>query len=382
MRVLVVLGTRPEAIKLAPVLRALDAADIDSAVCSTGQHRELLDQALQWLDIRPDFELDLMDAGPSLDRLAAAVTERVGWVIDVVRPDWVIVQGDTTSAYAAAVAARGCRVRLAHVEAGLRTGDLSAPWPEEGNRRAITRLADLHFPPTPLAAENLRAEGVIEGISAVTGNTAVDALLAMMARLDAEPSLRAAAEREIASVTTEKRLIFVTGHRRENHGSGLHRVASALRRIAARGDVEVVLPLHPNPALREFADLLTGQPSIRLLPPLSYPACLLLMRRSTLIITDSGGIQEEAPALGAPVLVTRASTERPEALDAGAALLVGTDETTIVAVVSRLLDNRSAYDAMAQVRMPFGDGHAAKHIVKRLRLEAVRVVSPAEASSN
>ena len=365
MRILVVFGTRPEAIKLWPVLAALSRAGVRPVVCVTGQHRDLLAQTLPLLGIVPDFDLRLMDAAASPAALADLMAERVAWVIAKVRPDWVVVQGDTTSALAASLAAAVGGVPLAHVEAGLRTFDRSAPWPEEGNRCEIGRLADLHFAPTSRAATNLQAEGVAEDAIVVTGNTAIDALHAMLGRLDAEPDLLRSSLAE-ADVGVGKRIIVLTGHRRENFGDGFRHVAAAARRIALRGDVDVVMPVHPNPSLGDFVELLRDVPGVRLLPPLSYSACVALLRRAFLIITDSGGLQEEAPALGIPLLVTRASTERPEAIDCGAARLVGTNADAIADAANALLDDPAAYAAMARIRSPFGDGRAAGRIVGRL----------------
>ena len=378
MGVLIVAGTRPEVIKLAPVIAALTVAGETPTLCVTGQHRELLDQALVSFDLAPAYDLDLMGKVASLDGMAAAITERVAWVIAAERPDWVVVQGDTTTAYATSLAASRCGARLAHVEAGLRTGDLAAPWPEEGHRRGIAQLAQLHFAPTSGAAANLVAEGVEPADIDITGNTAIDALCGMCKRLDSDAALFGCAERELATLPRAgKRVILVTGHRRESHGVALLRVAAAMRTIAARGDVEVVLAAHPAPAVRDFTAALASSPGITVLPSLSYSACVLLLRRAALAVTDSGGLQEEAPALCVPVLVTRRSTERPEAIDAGAALLVGTGEGRIVAEVTRLLDDPAHHAAMAQARFPFGDGNAGRRIAARLMQAGPRAAKSA-----
>lgn len=365
MHVLVVMGTRPEAIKLWPVINALRGAGFETIVCDTGQHRDLLAQALPMLELTPEVRLDLMSPGSSLDVLASRMTTGVSAAIDDFVPDWVIVQGDTTTALAAARASRTRGVRLAHVEAGLRSFDPMAPWPEELNRCEITRLADLHFAPTPRAASNLRAAGVAPASIVVTGNTAIDALQAMTAKLDSSPALRDAALDELGAIPETKRIIVVTAHRRENILVGLVGLADGLVELAARGDVEILLPLHPNPATGSFASMLEGVQGITLRPPLSYPACLTLMQRAALLITDSGGLQEEAPSLGLPMLVTRKSTERPEAIECGAGRLVQMD--LVARAAFDLLDDPLAYDAMAQIRHPFGDGQAASRIVDRLK---------------
>lgn len=369
MGILVVAGTRPEAIKLAPVVEAFRTVGLATRVCATGQHRDLLGQAFGSFGIVSDIHMDLSDSRGDLDSCSDAISERVGWAIDSHPPDWVVVQGDTTSALAAARAASERGVPIAHVEAGLRTFDLTAPWPEERNRCAITRLASLHFAPTPRAVANLLDEGIDPTRIAMTGNTVVDALAAMRQRLAADPVLRANARHEVGALPRGKQLIFLTAHRRESHGAGLAQVARAIRRLAARQDVEIVLPVHPNPAVASFKAMLDLVAGVRLVSPLSYPACVILMERSALIITDSGGLQEEAPSLGIPLLITRGQTERPEAIEAGAAILVGTDADRIEAEASRLLDSPVDHAAMAQVRMPFGDGKAAIRIAERIASE-------------
>lgn len=368
MRVLTILGTRPEAIKLAPVIRALDAAPaIDHTLCVTGQHREMLDQVLDLFGITPDHDLDLMTAGQDLNRLAAAVLSGVGNIIGHCRPDWVVVQGDTTTAVAAAITAFHHNVKVAHVEAGLRTGDLRSPWPEEMNRRLISQIASLHFAPTPQAAANLKAEGIAEDAIVMTGNTVVDALHHITAELDRAPDRQAALDEEFAFLDRARRLVLVTGHRRENLDAGLGRMCQALRRVADRGDVDILYPVHLNPAVRSVAHAaLADHPSIHLIEPVDYLAFVYLMRRCHLIVTDSGGVQEEAPALGKPVLIARDTTERPEAIAAGAARLVGAKAGPLAAAIHELLDDHAAYQRMAQARDLFGDGKAASRIAERL----------------
>jgi UDP-N-acetylglucosamine 2-epimerase (non-hydrolysing) len=371
VRFLTIFGTRPEAIKLAPVVLALaEEPGIRHTLCVTGQHREMLDQVLRLFDLVPDHNLDIMKPVQDLTHVTTAVLEGLRPVLDEARPDWVIVHGDTTTCFAASLAAFYRKIPVAHVEAGLRTGNIHSPWPEEMNRRLTGQLATLHFPPTEAAAENLRREGVAEDRLLVTGNTVVDALHRVAARLDAAPLLAAPLVQEFSWLDPARRLVLVTGHRRENFSGGLARVCRALARLAARGDVQIVYPVHLNPAVQETVmATLAGAPAVHLIAPLGYLAFVWLMRRAHLIITDSGGIQEEAPSFGRPVLVTRDTTERPEAIAAGTARLVGTDEDFLVAAASELLDDPAAHAAMARAKNPFGDGQAAARIVARLLQE-------------
>ena len=368
MRILSVLGTRPEAIKMAPVIRRLaQTPGVHSLVCVTAQHRRMLDQVLELFAIRPDRDLDLMRDGQGLTYITTAVLERLGAVLDELRPDRVLVQGDTTTTMAASLAAFYRKIPLAHVEAGLRTGNLHAPWPEEMNRRLTSIIADLHFPPTEDAKRNLLREGVDPFSIVVTGNTVIDALLDAVAILDADGPRAAALDAALPRFDPRKRLILVTGHRRENFDGGLERVARGLLCLAQRGDVEIVYPVHLNPNVQRAAHaVLGGHPAIHLIAPLDYLPFVNLMRRAALIVTDSGGVQEEAPSLGKPVLVTRETTERPEAVAAGTVELVGTDTALLVARASRLLDDPAACAAMSFVHNPYGDGHAAERIVAGL----------------
>jgi UDP-N-acetylglucosamine 2-epimerase len=368
MRILAVFGTRPEAIKMAPVLRRLaTTAGIEAEVCVTGQHRQMLDQVLELFAIRPDYDLDLMRAGQDLTHVTTAVLERLAEVLRVARPDRVLVQGDTTTTFAASLAAFYQKIPVGHVEAGLRTGNVHSPWPEEMNRRLTTAIADLHFPPTGEARDNLLREGIPANRIVVTGNTVIDALLEAVAILDADPARLAAIGAGLPSLDPAKRIILVTGHRRENFAGGLERVAQGLLRLAGRGDVEIVYPVHLNPNVQQAATtVLGGHPAIHLIAPLDYLPFVQMMRRATLIVTDSGGVQEEAPSLGKPVLVTRDTTERPEAVAAGTVELVGTDTDRLVARAGRLLDDPAAYAAMSFAHNPYGDGHAAARIVEAL----------------
>ncbi len=365
-RILVVLGTRPEAIKLFPVIAALRAdARFAVRVCVSGQHRGILDQVLDLTDIRPDHDLGVMRPGQSLDALTGALLSGIGAVIDAERPDRVIVQGDTATAFAAALAAYHRRIPVAHVEAGLRSRDIYHPWPEEVNRKLIAGIADLHFAPTQSAAAALRCEGIADSRIHLVGNTVVDALLWVRERNRGAPAAGPVAA--LAERFQWRRIVAVTSHRRENLGNGLAEIAAALSRIAARDDVAIVFPLHPNPAVRAiFEPALAGFANVALVDPLDYPQFVALLDLCTLVLTDSGGVQEEAPAFGKPVLVMRETTERPEGIAAGTAKLVGTNTDRIAAETFALLDDPAAYAAMARAHQPFGDGRAAQRIVEVL----------------
>jgi UDP-N-acetylglucosamine 2-epimerase (non-hydrolysing) len=366
-RVLTIFGTRPEAIKLFPVIHALAAdARFESRVCVSGQHREMLDQVLAIAGIAPDRDLGLMQPGQSLDALTAALLTGLGRALDDERPDWVVVQGDTATALTGALAAYYRQIPVAHVEAGLRSGDIHQPWPEEINRRVIGAIAALHCAPTETAAEALRRENVAAATIHVTGNTVIDALHWISARIEAEPAL-AAGLAPLEQRFAGKRIVAVTTHRRESFGAGMQAIATAIRRLAARPDVAVIFPLHLNPEVRGVMEReLAGLDNVALIEPLDYPHFARLLAIATLILTDSGGVQEEAPALGTPVLVMRATTERPEGVAAGTARLVGTDPERIVAEAARLLDDPAAHAAMARAHNPFGDGRSAARIVELL----------------
>lgn len=373
LRVLTIFGTRPEAIKLAPVVQALAATPgVISLLCVTGQHRQMLDQVLQVFDLHPDHDLDIMQPGQDLTHVTTAVLNGLGAVLDEVRPDWVVVQGDTTTAMAAALAAFYRHVPVAHVEAGLRTGNILSPWPEEMNRKLVSQIATLHFPPTEAAADNLRREAIPEHRLLVTGNTVIDALRWVTARIDADATHAARFAREFDWLDPARRLILVTGHRRENFDAGLARICQALAELGRRGDVQIIYPVHLNPRVQDIVMAILGDsPAVHLIAPQEYLPFVHLMRRAHLIVTDSGGVQEEAPGLAKPVLVTRDTTERPEAIAAGTAKLVGTSRTALVAAANLLLDDAAAHAAMAQARNPFGDGTAAPRIVTRILQEAI-----------
>ena len=364
-RVLVIFGTRPEAIKLFPVVRALaDQPSLTVRTCVTAQHRGLLDQVLGIADLAPDIDLDLMEPGQSLDRLTARLLVGLGEVMDAEAPDLVIVQGDTATAMTGALTAYYRRVPVAHVEAGLRSGDILHPWPEEVNRRIVAPIAALHFAPTETAAAALRAETIDPATIHVTGNTVIDALLWTQDRIAAEPALASGLD-EIKARFAGKRLVLVTTHRRENFGGGMEAIARAIGRIADRPDVAVLFPMHPNPHVASAMDAVLGERSnVARIAPLDYPHFVRALGLCDVVLTDSGGVQEEAPALGKPVLVMRETTERPEGVEAGTARLVGTDEERIVSEIFTLLDDSDAHAAMARAHNPFGDGHAAARIAE------------------
>ncbi|UOV00690.1 non-hydrolyzing UDP-N-acetylglucosamine 2-epimerase [Pseudoxanthomonas mexicana] len=364
--VLVAFGTRPEAIKMAPVVAELKRhGHLGVRVVVTAQHRQMLDQVLQLFDIAPDTDLDLMEPGQSLPRLFSRILEGMTEALAHHRPDLVLVHGDTSTTLAAALAAYYQRIPIGHVEAGLRTGNLLSPWPEEANRRLTAPLARLHFSPTEEAARNLVREGIPEDGVHVTGNTVVDALLSTVDRIAADPSLRNGIEAQFPFLRDTRKLVLVTGHRRENFGRPFEQVCLALLDIADRGDTQVVYPVHMNPQVQEPVNrLLADHPAVHLIPPQEYVPFVHLMSRAHLILTDSGGVQEEAPSLGKPVLVMRDTTERPEAIAAGTVRLVGTERSTIAREANRLLDDPDAYAAMSRAHNPYGDGQSAGRIVR------------------
>jgi UDP-N-acetylglucosamine 2-epimerase (non-hydrolysing) len=371
-RVLSVFGTRPEAIKMAPVVRALAAADdIDGRVCVTAQHREMLDQVLALFEIVPDYDLNLMRPGQGLEDVTSGVL--LSPVLDEFQPQLVLVHGDTTTTLAASLAAYYRKIPVGHVEAGLRTGNILSPWPEEVNRKVTGSIAQLHFAPTEQSKANLLAEAVPLSNIAVTGNTVIDALLDVVAKLKADPARSAEFERAFG-LDPAKRMILVTGHRRESFGDGFLRICDALARLAERDDIEIVYPVHLNPQVKgPVEERLSGFANVHLVAPQDYLPFVYLMSRANIILTDSGGVQEEAPSLGKPVLVMRDTTERPEAVTAGTVKLVGTDSALIVAEASRLLDDRTAYEAMSFAHNPYGDGKAVDRILNSIRLFAAQI---------
>lgn len=363
-RILVVFGTRPEAIKLFPLVHALRRTNADVRVCVTGQHREMLDQVLEIARITPEHDLDLMLPNQSLDMLSARLLTELGKVMDADQPDRVIVQGDTATAMIGALTAYYRKIPVGHVEAGLRSGNIYHPWPEEVNRKVVGAIADLHFAPTDTSRDALLAENVPAERIHVTGNTVIDALIETRARVDSDAAL-ASTIAPIAARFAGKRIVAVTTHRRENFGEGLKSVAQAVRRIADRPDVAVIFPVHPNPNVRApMTDVLGGIDNVAMIDPLDYPNFVRLLSLCHFVMTDSGGVQEEAPALAKPVLVMRETTERPEGVAAGTAKLVGNDEEVIVTEASRLLDDKAAYEAMARAHNPFGDGRSSERIAR------------------
>ena len=366
-KILTVFGTRPEAIKLFPLVHALaDDPRFESRVCISAQHREMLDQVLDIAGIVPDHDLDLMTPGQTLDALTARALVEIGKVLDLEQPDWVVVQGDTTTVMAGAIAAYYRKIPVCHVEAGLRSGDIHHPWPEEVNRRVVGSFAALHCAPTTTARDALLRENVDPATVHVTGNTVIDALQWVTARVGDSPAL-ADGLRALEERFAGRRIIGVTSHRRENFGEGMQAIAKAVKSIASRQDVAVIFPVHLNPQVRAVMKAeLAGLDNVALLEPLDYPQFARLLDISHLMLTDSGGVQEEAPALGKPVLVMRETTERPEGIAAGTARLVGTDADRIVRETNRLLDDPAAYAAMAQAHNPFGDGRAAERIADLL----------------
>lgn len=371
MRVLSVFGTRPEAIKMAPVVKGLSCcAGIEARVCVTGQHRQMLDQVLALFSIVPDFDLNLMKPGQDLTDITSNVLRGMRRVLNQWRPDYVLVHGDTTTTLATSLAAYYEKIPVGHVEAGLRTGDIYSPWPEEMNRRIAGAIAYVHFAPTETAKGNLLREGVRNEAVHVTGNTVIDALLDVVQRLRSDVELKTSMEQEFQFLDSGKRLILVTGHRRENFGAGFENICAAIQTISERPDLEVVYPVHLNPNVQEpVRRMLGNRKNIHLIEPLDYLPFVYLMDRSHILLTDSGGIQEEAPSLGKPVLVMRNTTERPEAVTAGTVRLVGIDQETIVAETHRLLDYPAEYERMSRAHNPYGDGQAANRIVNFLSEE-------------
>nr|UKE85379.1 UDP-N-acetylglucosamine 2-epimerase (non-hydrolyzing) [Pectobacterium sp. PL152] len=371
MKVLTVFGTRPEAIKMAPLVHALaqDGA-FESKICVTAQHREMLDQVLRLFDITPDYDLDIMRPGQGLSEISCRILSGLEPVMAEFKPDLVLVHGDTTTTLATSLAAFYQRIPVGHVEAGLRTGNLYSPWPEEANRKLTGHLAMYHFAPTENSRQNLLREHLSERHIFVTGNTVIDALFWVRDRILGDATLRHSLDEKYAFLDDNKKLILVTGHRRESFGGGFERICSALADIARRHpEVQIVYPVHLNPNVSEPVNrILSGIDNVMLIAPQDYLPFVYLMNRSYMILTDSGGIQEEAPSLGKPVLVMRDTTERPEAVEAGTVKLVGTDVASIVEAVSMLLTDDEAYQAMSRAHNPYGDGQACQRIVEALKI--------------
>jgi len=364
MKILTVFGTRPETIKMAPVIERLKREGIDSYVCVTGQHRHMLDQFMSVFQIKADYDLNIMKPGQSLTEITTAILTGLKNVLIELKPDLLLVHGDTTTTLAASLAAFYEKIPVGHIEAGLRTGNMMMPWPEEMNRKIVSAIAEFHFAPTKQAKENLLKEGISPEKIFVTGNTVIDALFFTLEQFKKKPELKT---NRFEFLDLNKKLILVTGHRRENFGDGFESICRALKRISERDDVEVVYPVHLNPNVQgPVKSILGDRKNIHLIEPLDYLAFVFLMDLSYLILTDSGGIQEEAPSLGKPVLVMREVTERPEAVDAGTVILVGTDEEKIVRETEKLLDDEEHYQKMAHAHNPYGDGHAAERIIQQI----------------
>ena len=369
LKVLTVFGTRPEAIKMAPLALALAAdARFDAKLCITAQHREMLDQVLNLFAIQPDFDLNIMRPGQDLTDVTTAILQGMKGVFSQFKPDIVLVHGDTATTFATSLAAYYQQIPVAHVEAGLRTGNLYSPWPEEGNRKLTGALAALHFAPTDTSSQNLQHEGVPASRIVVTGNTVIDALFEVVKKLKTDEALQQRFARQFTFLAPERRIVLVTGHRRESFGDGFERICQALVDTAqAFPDVDIVYPVHLNPNVREPVNrLLAGIANIYLIEPLDYLPFVYLMNRAHIILTDSGGIQEEAPSLGKPVLVMRDTTERPEAVQAGTVKLIGTTVAAITQHLLTLLTDNAAYNSMAFAHNPYGDGHACQRILQAL----------------
>jgi UDP-N-acetylglucosamine 2-epimerase (non-hydrolysing) len=384
MRVLSVFGTRPEAIKMAPVVRALaQHKEIRSRVCITGQHRQMLDQVMATFALEADYDLNIMQPAQALGDVLARVVSGLAPIFNEFQPDYVLVQGDTASSTAAALAAFYGGIAVGHVEAGLRTGNLKSPWPEEANRRLTAVVTTRHYAPTPRARDALLAEGHASDSIVLSGNTVIDALLQVAAAVTMPGATKERLDRTFAWLDPRKRVVLVTGHRRESFGAGFARICEALAAIARRADVEIVYPVHLNPNVRgPVTEHLAGFENIKLIEPLDYQSFVYLMTRCHLILTDSGGVQEEAPSLRKPVLVMRDTSERLEAVEAGVARLVGTDVAAIVAAVDEMLDRKSSYAAMASGANPFGDGRASERIVKDLLICSKQKFNPSASSAS
>jgi UDP-N-acetylglucosamine 2-epimerase (non-hydrolysing) len=371
-KVLLVFGTRPEAIKMAPLVKKLEGiAGIDARVCVTAQHRQMLDQVLSLFEITPDYDLDIMSPGQDLFSITTGILHGIQRVYADFKPDMVMVHGDTTTSFAATLAAFYHKIPVGHVEAGLRTGNLYSPWPEEANRKLTGALAAYHFSPTAVAKANLERENIPPSTIHVTGNTVIDALLMINGRIDRDDALASSLAAQFSFLRNGSSMILITGHRRENFGDGFERICRAIAKLAADfPHVDFVYPVHLNPNVREpVSRILDGRHNVHLIEPQEYLPFIWLMRRSTLILTDSGGVQEEAPSLGKPVLVMRDTTERPEAVEAGTVKLVGTQEEEIIDQVSRLLNESAAYERMSLAHNPYGDGQACDRIIEVLLRE-------------
>lgn len=378
MKLLAVFGTRPEAIKMAAVIQAFIRHPVFKIkICVTAQHRKMLDQVLSFFSIKPDYDLDIMSFDQTLSSITRAVINGLDDIYRQDKPDWVLVQGDTNTTFAASLAAFYHKIPVAHIEAGLRTHHIYSPWPEEMNRQLTSRIAALHFAPTLSAQQNLVNEGIAFTKTLVTGNTVIDTLLTTTHYLKSNQQINANVAQQFPFINHQKKLILVTSHRRENFGSMLQEVMQALLQLSTREDVQIVYPVHLNPnILKPVTTMLSGKPNIFLLEPLDYLPFVYLMMQSYLILTDSGGIQEEAPSLGKPVLVARASTERQEGINAGTAKLIGTNTAEMIKNIEELLDKTEIYGIMSTASNPYGDGKAAQRILERFQHECFPTPNP------
>lgn len=368
-KILTVFGTRPEAIKMAPLVHALNSDDrFESRCCVTAQHREMLDQVLELFEIKPDYDLNLMKAGQTLNQVTSRILTEIKPVLEEFKPDVILVHGDTATTFAASLAAYYEQIPVGHVEAGLRTNDIYSPWPEEANRKLTGALTQYHFAPTETSRANLLRENIAEESVCITGNTVIDALLMVKDKIDTDKGLEAELSQLFPFLDTSKKLVLVTGHRRESFGGGFERICQALAHVAkAHDDIQVVYPVHLNPNVREPVNrILNDVDNIHLVDPQQYLPFIYLMSRAHIILTDSGGIQEEAPSLGKPVLVMRDTTERPEAVAAGTVKLVGTDVDKIVTGLEALLTDQESYEKMSFAHNPYGDGQACQRILNEL----------------
>ena len=369
MKVLSIFGTRPEAIKMAPlVVKLKENAQIDSAVCVTGQHREMLDQVLELFDITPDYDLNVMKKNQSLSEVTSRIINNLSPILEDYQPDLILVHGDTTTTFSAALSGFYHQVSVGHVEAGLRTGNIFSPWPEEANRKLVSCITEMHFAPTEQAMVNLKQENVKESKIMVTGNTVIDALMMIKDNIEGDINLQNSLSKNFSFIGDGKRIVLVTGHRRENFGQGFENICGSLKSLAIKNnDVNFVYPVHLNPRVREPVNqLLSNIDNIHLIEPQGYLEFVYLMINSYIILTDSGGIQEEAPALGKPVVVMRNTTERPEAVSAGTVVLVGTDKNKIVDTIDSLLNDKDRYREMSLAHNPYGDGTASEKIIKQI----------------
>ncbi|MBQ4834148.1 UDP-N-acetylglucosamine 2-epimerase (non-hydrolyzing) [Pseudoalteromonas sp. MMG010] len=370
LKVVSVFGTRPEAIKMAPLVSLLASEEgIDAKVCVTAQHREMLDQVLELFSISPDYDLNIMKPGQSLFDITSNILQGLKAVFNDFKPDIVLVHGDTSTTFSASLAAFYQQIPVGHVEAGLRTGNLSSPWPEEGNRKLTGAITQLHFAPTNTSYDNLKRENIAHNLISITGNTVIDSLLQVVNKIDNDPQLQTTLQARFPQLDSNKKLILVTGHRRESFGEGFERICTALAEIASQhDDIQILYPMHLNPNVREPVNrILSSLDNVFLIEPQEYLPFVYLMNRAHIIVTDSGGVQEEAPSLGKPVLVMRDTTERPEAVLAGTVKLVGTDPQCIVDEVNRLLNNAEHYNSMSLAHNPYGDGQACLRIIKHIK---------------